>query len=156
MGREGYEFLAALTVEATERFEAQAALVQDLSDHFTNLHRELQATRDEFGPFSASLSGISEYSSCNFVVDFYDRTRQAVCGSPSTLSGLVWFATCLALVPVFSIGLMITTMCINCRIGGIGQPHHNHIKDIHHHTKRSFTKIFNRKNVHKVKVAPHP
>lgn len=147
--RDGYNHLLKLIAEANSRFEAQAKLVQGLSEHINNLHRELDKARDEFTPFASSVGGINKYSSCHFVVDFFDRTRSAVCGSPSALSGMLWFAASLALVPLFSIGLIVTTMCINCRIGGIGQDHHDHIKDIKRQTTQGIQRIktrFNRRN----------
>lgn len=139
--RAGYDDIVKLTKEANTRLEAQTALVQGLSDHVTSLHRQLNNTRSEFKPFADSLPGINKYSSCHFVVKFFESTRSAVCGSPSTLSGMLWFATSLATVPLLSIGLVVATMCINCRIGGIGQVNHDHLQDIKDQTKRGIHHI---------------
>ena len=163
--REGYEHIIALKAEALRRYHAQVALVTGLSDHIVNLFQDLNNTRTEFAPFAASVSKISKYTKCNFVAEFFDRTHSALCGSPSTLSGFLWFAAALAIVPLLSIGMVVSTMYINMRIGGVGQANHNHIRDIRDHTKSTVKKgisriqtRFNRTqgNRHAVKVAPVP
>lgn len=166
--REGYDYLVSVMAEANTRFKAQASLVEALSDHVTSLRQELDNTRKDFDSFAASLTGVNKYSSCHFVVDFFERTRSSVCGSPSALSGMLWFAACLAIVSLLSMGLIVSTMCINCRIGGIGQKGHNHMRDMHdrtkHHVKKGIRNIQNRFNhnsarhhgTHTVTVAPAP
>ena len=138
--REGYDYLVNVTAEANTRFNAQASLVDALSNHITSLRQELDNTRKDFDSFAASLTGVNKYSSCHFVVDFFERTQSALCGSPSALSGMMWFAACLAIVPLVSMGLIVSTMYINCRIGGIGQKEHSHIRDINDQTKHHVKK----------------
>jgi len=165
--REGYEHIVALRKEALRRYDAQVALVADLSDHIVNLYKDLESTRAEFAPFAASVSGIGKYTKCNFVVQFFERTHSALCGSPSTLSGFLWFAMSLAMVPLLSMGMVVSTMYINMRLGGVGQADHDHLRDIRDQTKNTVTKSISRiqtrfsrnqgsKYGRTVKVAPVP
>ena len=142
--RDGYEYIVTLREEALRRYDAQVALVAGLSDHIVNLYKDLNNTRTEFGPFAASVSEIAKYTKCNFVVKFFERTHSALCGSPSTLSGFLWFAVSLAIVPLLSMGMVVSTMYINMRIGGVGQADHDHLRDIRHHTKSTVAKSISR------------
>ena len=110
-----------------------------LSDHIVSIYKDLNDTRNEFGPFAASVGEIAKYTKCNFVAKFFERTHSALCGSPSTLSGFLWFAVSLAIVPLLSIGMVVSTMYINMRIGGVGQANHNHLRDIRNQTSNTVT-----------------
>ena len=74
------------------------------------------------------------------MVDFFESAHTSLCGLPSTLSGMIWFAACLAIVPLLSIESIMIIMFINCHIGGIGQKEHNHLCDIRDQTKNHVKK----------------
>lgn len=132
------DYIRNTSAAVVAMFDTVGEQIEDLSMSVEQLVVELNATRDAVAPYIEHTAQIS-LGQCGFMATGYAAMVNGMCGSPSSLSGMLWLFVSLAVVCAAGVCIIVTMMYINCRCGRVGQDDHNQVKEIGETLQRTWT-----------------